>query len=140
MKKTNSIIAILVSCGSLLAQTGTIKLNVTGINPKKGKNIRIAVYDKAGFLEKFKIQKIINSKGKEITIKLENIEIGKYAIAVFQDENSDEKMNTNFMGKPKELSGFSNNAKGSFGPPNFNDASFNVFDGENTKLIIHLKK
>lgn len=134
------IIAILFISGNLMAQTGTIELTVSGINLKKGKNIKIAIYEKVSFLKDIKIQKIIQSKGKETTIELDDIEIGKYAIAVFQDENSDEKMNTNFMGKPKELSGFSNNAKGSFGPPDFNDASFDVINGKSTKLVIHLIK
>jgi len=134
------IIAILFISGNLIAQTGAIELTISGINLKKGKNIKIAVYDKIGFLEEAKIQKTILSKKKETTIELNDIEIGKYAIAVFQDENSDGKMNTNFMGKPKELSGFSNDAKGDFGPPDFNEAAFVVFDGKSTRLIINLNK
>ncbi|HIP34385.1 MAG TPA: DUF2141 domain-containing protein [Bacteroidia bacterium] len=139
MKKIIIIITLFIS-GNLIAQTGTIELTVSGINLKKGKNIKIAIYDEIGFLKEIKIQKTIQSKGKEIIIKLDDIEVGKYAIAVFQDENSDGKMNTNFMGKPKELSGFSNDAKGDFGPPEFNDASFDVFNDKSTKLVIHLMK
>ena len=139
MKKIIIIITLFIS-GNLIAQTGTIELTVSGINLKKGKNIKIAIYDKVGFLKEINIQKTILSIEKEIIIKLDDIEVGKYAIAVFQDENSDGKMNTNFMGKPKELSGFSNDAKGDFGPPEFNDASFDVFNDKSTKLVIHLMK
>lgn len=138
MKKIITIV-LLIFTGNLFAQTGTIELTVSGINPKKGKNIQIALYDKASFLKDINLQKTVRAKGKEITIEFNDIEVGKYAIAVFQDENSDGKMNTNFIGKPKELSGFSNDAKGNFGPPNFIDASFNVFDDKKTSLIIHLK-
>ncbi len=134
------IIAILFISGNLIAQTGTIELTVSGINLKKGKNIKIAIYDEVGFLKEIKIQKIIQSKGKEITIELDDIEVGKYAIGVFQDENSDGEMNTNYMGKPKELNGFSNDVKGNFGPPDFNDASFDVLNDKSTKLVIHLMK
>lgn len=140
MNKTMIIIALMIFTGNLFAQTGTIELTVLGINPKKGKNIKIAVYDKTGFLKEMLIQKTVTSKDKEITIKLDKIKVGNYAIAVFQDENSDGKMNTNFMGKPNELNGFSNDVKGNFGPPDFNDASFDVFDGKKTSLIIHLEK
>ena len=134
------IIAILFISGNIIAQTGTIELTVSGINLKKGKNIKVAVYDKAGFLKEMNIQKTIQAKGKEITIELNDVEVGKYAIAVFQDENSDGKMNTNFMGKPIELSGFSNNVKGDFGPPDFNNTSFDVFNDKSIKLVIHLMK
>ena len=139
MKKIIIIITLFIS-GNLIAQTGTIELTVSGINLKKGKNIKVAIYDEIGFLKEIKIQKTIQSKGKEIIIKLDDIEVGKYAIAVFQDENSDGKMNTNFMGKPKELSGFSNDAKGDLGPPDFNDAAFSVKENVKTNLNINLSK
>ena len=37
-----------------------------------------------------------------------------------------EKLDTNFFGIPKEQFGFSNNAKGRFGPPSFESASFEL--------------
>jgi len=134
------IITMLLFSGSILAQTGSIELNIKGINPKKGKEIRIAVYTKAGFLEKMFIQKIAVSKGKTKSVKLDDIQVGTYAIGVFQDENSDEIMNKNFMGKPIELNGFSKDAKGNFGPPKFKDAAFDVLKDQNTSLTIQLEK
>jgi uncharacterized protein (DUF2141 family) len=50
--------------------------------------------------------------------------LGTYAISAFHDENNDKKVNSNFIGIPKEGIGVSNNAKGSFGPPKFDDAKF----------------
>lgn len=49
---------------------------------------------------------------------------GRYAVSVFHDENSDGKLNRNFMGIPREGVGASNNAIGHFGPPKFDDAAF----------------
>jgi len=51
---------------------------------------------------------------------------GKYAFKYFHDEDNDEKINTNFMGIPKEGYGFSNNAKGTFGPPSFDKMVFEI--------------
>ena len=51
---------------------------------------------------------------------------GVYAIGIFVDVNRNNRMDRNFVGIPKEQYGFSNNAKGSFGPPSFMDASFTV--------------
>ena len=48
---------------------------------------------------------------------------GIYAIGVYIDENDNEKLDTNFLGIPKEQYGFSNNAK-AFGIPKFEAASF----------------
>jgi len=139
MKRILIMIMLFLSVG-LFAQTGNIEVNISGINIQKGKEIRIALYKKSGFLKEMFIQKAAISKGKEINIKFENIQSGAYAIGVYQDENLDGKMNTNFIGKPKELNGFSNNAKGIFRAPKFKDASFNVFKNKTTFLDIKLEK
>ena len=47
-----------------------------------------------------------------------------YAIKTFHDENDNGRMDTNFLGIPVENYGFSNNARGSFGPPDWSDARF----------------
>ncbi len=139
MKNLIVLIAIMVFNGSLFAQTGTIKLTVTGVNPKSGDMIRIAVYDKEGFLKEVKEQKSIKSIGDTAYVEFESIPIGKYAIAVFQDINLDGELNTNFYGKPTEPNGFSNNKKGKYGPPDFEEVSFVVFEDKSTALIIRLE-
>ena len=48
---------------------------------------------------------------------------GTYAIGVDIDENENMKLDTNFLGIPKEQYGFSNNTK-AFGTPKFEAASF----------------
>lgn len=49
---------------------------------------------------------------------------GTYGISVFHDENSNGKLDKNFVGMPKEGVGVSNNAAGHFGPPKFADMAF----------------
>jgi len=55
---------------------------------------------------------------------------GRYAVSVFHDENSNGKMDTNFMGIPREGVGASNNAIGHFGPPKFDAAAFQYAGGK----------
>ncbi len=55
-----------------------------------------------------------------------DIPFGSYAIKTFHDENSNGKLDTNFVGFPKEGFGFSNNAMGKFGPPTFEQAKFDL--------------
>lgn len=54
---------------------------------------------------------------------------GTYAVSVFHDENSNGKLDTNFMGIPREGVGASNGAKGHFGPPKFGAAAFRFAAG-----------
>ena len=61
--------------------------------------------------------------------EFQGIPPGTYAVSVFHDENSNGKLDTNFMGIPREGVGASNNAKGRFGPPKFSAAAFQYLGG-----------
>lgn len=52
------------------------------------------------------------------------IAAGRYAISVIHDENDNGKMDTKLFGIPSEGVGASNDARGHFGPPKFEDAAF----------------
>ncbi len=62
---------------------------------------------------------------------------GRYAVAVMHDENSNGKLDTNFLGIPKEGTGASNDAKGAMGPPKFDDATFD-YAGGRKDLTVHI--
>ncbi|MDR1437149.1 MAG: DUF2141 domain-containing protein, partial [Candidatus Symbiothrix sp.] len=49
-----------------------------------------------------------------------------YAVSIFHDENDNGKLDTGVFGIPKERTGNSNNARGSYGPPKFDDCKFTV--------------
>ncbi len=57
------------------------------------------------------------------TVKL-YLPSGSYAIACFHDENDNNKLDRSFSGFPTEIYGFSNDARGVFGPPNLEDQLF----------------
>jgi uncharacterized protein (DUF2141 family) len=63
---------------------------------------------------------------------IKNLKPGKYAYKYFHDENKNDKLDLNWIGMPKEGYGFSNNAKGIFGPPSFNKTIF-VIKGATTQ-------
>ena len=85
-----------------------------------------------------------NERGEKITgiaqnitdnkcvIVVNNLKQGKYAFKYFHDENKNENIDVNWMKIPKEGYGFSNNAKGTFGPPPFEKTIFEI--KENTVL------
>jgi len=53
---------------------------------------------------------------------------GSYGLSVLQDLNGNRKLDTNFLGIPKEPQGSSNDAKATFSAPKFKDALFTVGD------------
>lgn len=69
---------------------------------------------------------IVKAKEGNITVTFNDLEKGDYAIRYFHDENDNGDMDTNLFGLPVEGYGFSNNAKVSFGPPSYQEMSFQV--------------
>jgi uncharacterized protein (DUF2141 family) len=51
-----------------------------------------------------------------------DVEPGHYAVAALHDENGNGVLDKNWLGMPNEGSGFSRDATGSWGPPDFDDA------------------
>jgi len=112
-----------------------IKVVIKNLENNKGK-VYIALHDsEATFLEdaiKGDTLKI-NNRSCEYTFK--DVSPGVYAVSFYHDENDNDKMDTNFMGIPKEDYGCSNNATGSFGPPKWEDAKFEVTTKDITQTI-----
>jgi uncharacterized protein (DUF2141 family) len=65
----------------------------------------------------------------------EKIPYGEYAIKIYHDENNDNELDTNFLGMPTEEYGFSNNARGTFGPASWEDAKFLFHSAKDTLQI-----
>jgi uncharacterized protein (DUF2141 family) len=61
-----------------------------------------------------------------------NVNPGRYAAIAFPDENSNGKLDRNFLGLPTEPYGFSNNAQGFLGPPTFGAAAIALVGGNET--------
>lgn len=51
---------------------------------------------------------------------------GRYAVMAYHDRDADGRLDTLPIGLPTEPYGFSNNARGAFGPPPFSAAAFEV--------------
>lgn len=66
-----------------------------------------------------------------------DIPSGTYALVVLHDENMNGKVDTNWIGVPKEGYRFSKDAKASFSAPSFKDAGF-VYDGKTLVMTIRL--
>ena len=107
---------------------GDLKVIIGGFKNEKGK-VLVAlannkeIYDSMHESYKHAIDNIVN---KQVEITFNDLPFGEYAIKVFHDENDDRELNTNFLGIPTEDYGFSNNARGSFGPASWQNAKFKL--------------
>ena len=141
MKKLMFLIAVLFFVANLFSQTGQVDVTVTGIEVEKGGIVKIGVYKTDGFpsVGKEITGKDIKVTESKVTVTIEEIPAGVYALAVFQDKDADGKLNSNLFGAPTEPDGFSKNKYGTFGPPDFEDVSFKIENGKSISLTINLE-
>ena len=81
------------------------------------------------------IGKDIPIENNKAVIEFDELPYGEYAIKAFHDEDENDDLNTNILGMPVEDYGFSNNARGVFGPPSWESAKFNL---RNDKKVIEI--
>lgn len=115
----------LLVTGSLFAQE-QLSITISNIYPVKG-DIYIAIYDNDDDymdLEKVAFRNITPIEAEVQTIIINDIPAGEYAVSVFQDIDENGELNTNAIGIPGEPYGFSNDARGRFGPPKFKNTKF----------------
>lgn len=60
---------------------------------------------------------------------------GKYAVSAYQDLNGNRRLDTGWLGIPREPVGVSNNPKPHFGPPRFEECAFTLAKEDQTILI-----
>ena len=108
----------------------------------------VGIYDKEENFGKAKVNKKLNTEkiltgaateisNNKAQIKLD-VPFGSYVVSGFQDFDGNGVISGNFLGIPKEPFGFSNGAKGRFGPPKWQDAVF-VFNKSNQEITLRLK-
>lgn len=113
---------------NLYAQTVPLTINIEKINSDKG-NILVGICATADeFAEKEPCKYFFSIPAKKGTItESVNIDKGKYAVLVYHDENSNNRLDMAMFGKPTERYGFSNNKYGAFGSkPPFDEAVINI--------------
>ncbi|MES2072538.1 MAG: DUF2141 domain-containing protein [Pseudomonadota bacterium] len=86
--------------------------------------------------KQFGAQMVSASQHPSVVI-FKNLPAGRYAVSAFHDENGNGKMDSNMLGIPSERYGFSNNAAGSMGPPNFEQAMLSL--SETREITIDLR-
>ena len=130
------LFAIFFSVTALCAQSYRLTLDVVGMKEKKG-NLLISIYDSAEDYLKKPIKTLTtpaDALTKRVVLELES---GTYAVVIYQDLNSNGKVDRNFFRLPTEPCGFSRDARPKMGPPRYKPASFSL--NEDTEIRIKIK-
>ena len=100
--------------------------------------VRCGLLRESGWLKKPVQAATARVNGGRALCVFSGIPKGTYGISAFHDENENEKLDTNFVGMPIEDYCASRNARGTFGPPSFEDAKFR-YGGGTKRLEARLK-
>ena len=141
MKIIISLIITLCIFYSFSVNAGEIKIIIPNIEDEKGV-IHFGLYNKAEYFPE-KEGRILGGHEDVLAVKkngliITNLKESEYAVAIYHDENSNNKFDK-FLAIPKERYGFSNNAKVFLGPPKFKDASFFLGSNEKIEITIDLR-
>lgn len=127
--------------GKSFGQVSIQKVKITNLEKTKGslyvgwykEKATFRINEKAIYRERIEV-----NNQTENGVLFKNIPKGKYAIAIFLDENANYKLDKNIFGIPKEKYGFSNNILPSLRPATFEESLFELKQQE-TEITINLK-
>ena len=120
--------------------TASLTIRVENVWPAGG-TLRLGIYDAAAYPDdnsKPIASADVPAVAGETVITLHGIPPGVYAVQTFQDVNSNNKMDTTWIGLPLEPFGFSQDAKPFLSKPGFDQVKFTLEAGDNTQTI-HLQ-
>lgn len=131
--KRFTLIMILLG-GFLWAENLVLEVEATGFSGD-GTAYVLLFEDGQKFNAKCKdcLSKQVEIKNNQINVVFDSLAVNDYAIMIYHDENDNGKMDTNFIGIPKEGVGVSNNTGGI---PSFKKSKLLV--EKNTKIKIEM--
>lgn len=118
------------------AVAADLTVNISDVNQGKG-HVMVGLYSGSEAFNQGKTSfgSTVKADNEQEQVVFKDLPAGEYAIKIYQDENSNQKLDFNFIGIPKEGYGFSNNV-GRFGRPKYQEAKFTV--EEKTEIQIEL--
>lgn len=130
--------ALLASAGALADNRLTIEL--TGVRHDRGE-LSIGLYQDPKTFRKepqaFQVRKLPATPGS-VTLTLEELPAGRYAIMAYHDEDGNGELNRRFGMFPTEGYALSNNPR-VMGPPSFEDSAFEVVEGDTNRVTLEMR-
>jgi uncharacterized protein (DUF2141 family) len=121
VKRIFTICLLLLPLSYLSAQS-SLSVEIVELESNKG----VVIVDLLDTTEESVRDTTVKISDNKCIFVFKDVKKGRYAMRYFHDENSDEEMETNFLGIPKDGFGFSNDAMGKFGPKDFSEWLFEV--------------
>ncbi|MEP2023589.1 MAG: DUF2141 domain-containing protein [Reichenbachiella sp.] len=140
MKKSIlTVLGIVVATISMLAADNQNELTVVIKNMQNTEGVlEVTLFDSEGnWLKEGKKQQVSIDNQSEMKIAFKDLPAGNYAVTVIHDANANGELDTGAFGIPTEAYGFSNDARGMFGPADFDDSQFEL--NGNTQIEINIK-
>jgi len=122
-----AVTALLVALSAPVpaAEPAALQVTVTGVQPGRG-DIRVAVCLEKTFLGDCRPGQVQAASTDTVTFTFDGLPAGRYALQAFHDLDGDGELDTSLFGAPREPVGFSRDAIGSMGPPDFEAAAFDL--------------
>ena len=137
------VLAAVLAAGSAVLSAGaahaaSLTVTVDNLSPKGG-IVSLALFTKANYDDDDHptLSRDVPAKGRSVTIAIDDLAPGTYAIKMMQDINRNGKFDTTWIGLPLEPFGFSNNVSPGLSEPSFKATKFAVVAGANA-ITIHL--
>lgn len=118
----------------------TLVVTVSGLPTASGHVIALLFPSDQGFpasLTKAAQHLALKVSSSSMELRFPNLPMGTYAVTVYHDVNDNGKLDTNWIGIPKEPVGVSNNLRPRLGPPRFSESSFTIAEPEH-KIAVNL--
>jgi uncharacterized protein (DUF2141 family) len=137
MKKTFVCLAVFLCSGIAFAQN-SLTLEIAGVK-KQGGKLYISFCNSEESFDKRKTYYSMVTDATAETLRIPvSLPTGGYVISMYQDSNGNGKLDSNFLGIPREPYGFSN-YNGKSAPGNFDKLKVMVND-KTKKVTVHLYK
>ena len=127
------VFRVLLFLGLLLPATAvaaTLEVAIIGLASDKG-DVHVALYDNPDTFpdsDGMRVKTEVLPEGRIARVTFRDLPPGRYAVAVYHDENGNDEFDQGFLGIPLEDYGFSNDTPVFLGPPSFGDAAFDVIE------------
>lgn len=131
-----SVLTILLAVGGS-AMGADLRVEVGNAGPANG-HVYFALFDSATAYDAFEMTARARSEGtsEPLHAVFSDLAAGEYTVAVFQDTNGNRRLDMNAQGIPIEPYGFSQNAVGYRGRPEFKAAAVTLPMKDETLTVV----
>jgi uncharacterized protein (DUF2141 family) len=121
---------------------GRVVVDLVGLESARGQILITLFRSSQGFPDRGQeafANQVLQARTGTVQTVFEPVPPGPFAVSVHHDEDADYAMDTGMFGVPEEGYGFSRDARAPFGPPDFTAARVVLAEGEQKRLVIHLR-